>query len=78
LALEGRGHLQSSLPASLKTSASLKTQSGTGGSGAGTKSVCKFVSGTRPIAFGYPNGPLNRTSTGILKKPTVIDRAWEN
>jgi hypothetical protein len=41
------------------------------------QSVFAVVSGTRHIAIGYPNDPPNRTSTGILKKPTVIDRAWE-
>ena len=35
------------------------------------------MSGTRHIAIGYPNDLLNRTSTGIPEKPTVIDRAWE-
>jgi hypothetical protein len=35
------------------------------------------MSGTRHIAVGYPNDLLNRTSTGIPKKSTVIDRAWE-
>jgi hypothetical protein len=35
------------------------------------------MSGTGHIAIGYPNDLPNRTSTGILKKPTVIDRAWE-
>jgi hypothetical protein len=36
------------------------------------------MSGTRHSGIGYPNDLPNRTSTGILKKPTVIDRAWEN
>jgi hypothetical protein len=36
------------------------------------------MSGTEHIAIGYPNDLPNRTSTGILKKPTVIDRASEN
>jgi len=35
------------------------------------------MSGTRHIVVGYQTDLLNRTSTGILKKPTVIDRAWE-
>jgi hypothetical protein len=37
-----------------------------------------LVSGTGHIAIGYPNDLPNRSSTGILKKSTVIDRAWEN
>ena len=41
------------------------------------QSVFAVMSGTRHIAIGYPNDLLNRTSTGILEKPTVIDRAWE-
>jgi hypothetical protein len=36
-----------------------------------------IMSGTRRIAAGYPNDLPNRASTGILKKPTVIDRPWE-
>jgi hypothetical protein len=40
-------------------------------------SVFAVKSGTRHIAIGYPNDLLNRTSTGIPKKPTVVDRAWE-
>jgi hypothetical protein len=35
------------------------------------------MSGTRHTVVGYPNDLPNRTSTGILKNPTVIDRAWE-
>jgi len=35
------------------------------------------MSGTRHIAAGYPNYLPSRTSTGILKNPTVVDRAWE-
>jgi hypothetical protein len=34
-------------------------------------------SGTRHNAVSYLKDLPNRTSTGILKKPTVIDRAWE-
>ncbi len=41
------------------------------------QSVFAVMSGTRHIAIGYPNDLLNRTSTGIPEKPTVIDRAWE-
>jgi hypothetical protein len=37
-----------------------------------------LASGTGHIAIGYPNDLPNRSSTGIQKKPTVIDRAWEN
>src|SRR5712672_1678963 len=40
--------------------------------------VSLLLSGTGHINIGYPNDLPNRTSTGILKKPTVIDRAWEN
>jgi hypothetical protein len=39
--------------------------------------VSPLMSGTQHIAVGYPNDLPNRTLTGILKKPTVIDRAWE-
>jgi hypothetical protein len=35
------------------------------------------MSGTGHSAVSYPNDLPNRTSTGILKKPTVIDRARE-
>jgi hypothetical protein len=41
------------------------------------QSVFAIMSGTRHIAAGYPNDLPSRASTGILKKPTVIDRAWE-
>ncbi|WP_154073483.1 hypothetical protein [Bradyrhizobium erythrophlei] len=37
-----------------------------------------LASGTGHIAIAYPNDLPNRSSTGILKKPTVIDPAWEN
>jgi hypothetical protein len=36
------------------------------------------VTGTGHIVIGYSNDLLNRTSTGIPKKSTVIDRPWEN
>jgi hypothetical protein len=39
--------------------------------------VPPLMSGTQHIAVGYPSDLPNRTLTGILKKPTVIDRAWE-
>jgi hypothetical protein len=39
--------------------------------------VSPFMSGTRHIRVGYPNGLPNWISTGIPKNPTVIDRAWE-
>jgi hypothetical protein len=35
------------------------------------------MSGTGHIAVGYPTDLPNRISTGLPKKPTVIDRAWE-
>jgi hypothetical protein len=35
------------------------------------------MSGTGRATIGYPSDLLNRTSTGISKIPTVIDRAWE-
>jgi hypothetical protein len=35
------------------------------------------MSGTVHIAAGYPERSTEPASTGILKKPTVIDRAWE-
>jgi hypothetical protein len=36
------------------------------------------MSGTEHIGFDYPNDLPNRNSTGILKKPAGIDRAWEH
>jgi hypothetical protein len=37
--------------------------------------VFAVMSGTGHIAVGYTNDLLNRTSTGLLKKPTVIGQA---
>jgi hypothetical protein len=41
------------------------------------QAVSPLMSGTRHTGVGYPTDLPNRPSTGILKKPTVIDRAWE-
>jgi hypothetical protein len=35
------------------------------------------MAGTGHIVIGYSNDLLNRTSTGIPKKSTVIDWPWE-
>jgi hypothetical protein len=35
------------------------------------------MSGTGHGRTGYPGDLLNRTSTGALEIPTVIDRTWE-